>query len=87
MNCKLPYRALYCLAAPILNMTAINTAAAASATEIDIKVDAALKQFAGHVSAGHEFLNRAVGVLVFPNCISPPQIRAGGVTNPALPSR
>jgi lipid-binding SYLF domain-containing protein len=69
MNCKPPSRIFYYLLALTMTMTAINTAAAASAAEIDIKVNAALKQFAGHVSAGREFLNRAVGVLVFPSVI------------------
>ena len=43
--------------------------AAASATEINIKVDAALKRFRDKVSGGDEFLNRAQGVLVFPSVI------------------
>lgn len=43
--------------------------AAASAKEIDIKVDATLKQFRTEVNGGAEFLNSAKGVLVFPNVI------------------
>lgn len=43
--------------------------AAASATEIDIKVDSALKRFREKVSGGDEFLTKAEGVLVFPSVI------------------
>ena len=39
---------------------------AASATEIDIKVDAAMKRFKTEVQGGAAFLDRAKGVLVFP---------------------
>lgn len=39
---------------------------AASATEINIKVDAALKRFKTEVQGGEAFLNKAKGVLVFP---------------------
>lgn len=42
---------------------------AASKTEIDIKVHAALKQFRSEVSGGSEFLERAKGVLVFPEVL------------------
>ena len=42
---------------------------AASAKEIDISVDAALKQFREEISGGKEFLKNARGVLVFPNVI------------------
>ena len=41
-------------------------AAAASAEEIDTKVDGALAEFNKEVSGGTEFLNKAKGVLVFP---------------------
>lgn len=44
-------------------------AEAASATEINIKTDSALKLFRGTVSGGDEFLRRAKGVLVFPSVI------------------
>ncbi len=44
-------------------------AAAASAREIDIKVDAALDQFVDEVKGGRRFLNEAQGVLVFPDVI------------------
>ena len=46
-----------------------NSAAAASAKEIDIKVDAALKRFNKEVSSGKKFLNNSQGVLVFPSVI------------------
>ena len=42
---------------------------AASAKEIDIKVNATLKQFAKEVKGGAEFLKQANGVLVFPSVI------------------
>ncbi len=42
---------------------------AASSTEIDIKVDAALKTFAETVTGGEAFLQKAQGVLVFPEVV------------------
>jgi len=42
---------------------------ASSAEEIDIRVDAALEQFAKEVNGGGEFLKKADGVLVFPSVI------------------
>ena len=42
---------------------------AASAHEIDIKVDSALKRFRNEVSGGERFLSNARGVLVFPEVI------------------
>lgn len=42
---------------------------AASASEIDIKVDEALKRFQSEVSGGDRFLEKASGVLVFPDVI------------------
>lgn len=42
---------------------------AASAAEIDIKVDEALKRFQTEVSGGDRFLEKAKGVLVFPDVI------------------
>lgn len=42
---------------------------AASAKEIDIKVDATIKEFAKEVKGGAEFLKEANGVLVFPSVI------------------
>jgi len=44
-------------------------ATAASAQEIDIKVDGALKEFTSEVKGGAEFLNKAKGVLVFPDVV------------------
>jgi len=44
-------------------------AAAASAQEIDIKVNGALEAFKKEVTGGAEFLNKAKGYLVFPNVI------------------
>ena len=42
---------------------------AASATEIDIKVDAALERFKSEVQGGATFLQKAKGVLVFPEVV------------------
>ena len=53
----------------ILNATFIDSAAAASAKEIDIKVDATLERFGNEVSSGKAFLKNAQGVLVFPSVI------------------
>ena len=44
-------------------------ARAASAAEIDIKVDVALERFRKEVAGGAEFLGKARGVLVFPEVI------------------
>jgi len=41
----------------------------ASATEIDIGVNATLKRFKSDIAGGSEFLSRAKGVLVFPSII------------------
>lgn len=42
---------------------------AASAAEINIKVDATLKRFRNEITGGSAFLDRASGVLVFPSVI------------------
>ena len=42
---------------------------AASATEIDIKVDVALQKFTAEVSGGEAFIARSKGVLVFPEVV------------------
>jgi lipid-binding SYLF domain-containing protein len=47
----------------------VNKAAAASAKEIDIKVDDALERFYKEVSSGKRFLEEAKGILVFPSVI------------------
>lgn len=47
----------------------VELAHAASGTEINIKVDAALKLFKTEVLGGEEFLKRAKGVLVFPDIV------------------
>ena len=46
-----------------------NASHAASAKEIDIKVDAALEKFKQEVGGGETFLKKAKGVLVFPEVI------------------
>ena len=47
----------------------VRVASAASAEEIDIKVDATLAEFKQEVTGGAEFLTKAKGVLVFPDVI------------------
>ncbi len=42
---------------------------AASSTEIDIKVDASLEKFKQEVLGGEAFVNKAKGVLVFPEVV------------------
>jgi lipid-binding SYLF domain-containing protein len=46
-----------------------NSAMAASAEEIDIKVDGALTEFKQEVTGGAEFLKKAKGVLIFPSVL------------------
>ncbi len=50
-------------------VTPVNLACAASAKEIDIKVDAALEKFAKEVQGAEAFIKEAEGVLVFPGVI------------------
>jgi len=52
-----------------LTLTLPHQAMSASATEIDIRSDAALKRFKSEVQGGSEFLKKAKGVLVFPQII------------------
>lgn len=61
-------RYLLILAATALLLLPVN-AFAASATEIDINVDATLKRFRSEVPGGGKFLQKAKGVLVFPKVI------------------
>ena len=49
-----------------MTLTHVPALYAASATEIDIKVDAAIKRFKTEVQGGAIFLKKAKGVLVFP---------------------
>lgn len=55
--------------AAVLTAAIAPTALAASAQEIDIKVDAALKRFRAEVDGAEEFMNAAKGVLVFPSVL------------------
>ena len=57
------------LAIGFIPLLSAETASAASAKEIDIKVDATLKLFKEKVKGGSEFLKSANGVLVFPSVI------------------
>ena len=63
--------AISCLAAIFLVASVAKSehAHAASAQEIDIKVDAALERFEREVGGGKEFLARSEAILVFPNVI------------------
>lgn len=72
------------IVAALLVPLTLNTAPAASATEIDIKVDSALKRFREKVSGGDEFLKRAKGVLVFPSVIKAGMIIGGEYGEGAL---
>jgi lipid-binding SYLF domain-containing protein len=51
------------------NVIYLDEASAASATEINIGVDEALKRFKKEVSGGEQFLIKAEGVLVFPSVL------------------
>ena len=53
----------------ILCFSAPQEAFSASAKEIDIRVDAALKRFKKDIEGGSEFLNKAEAVLAFPRVI------------------
>jgi len=52
-----------------LLLVLVQPANAASKEEIDIKVSAAINRFQSEVQGGQEFLERAKGVLVFPEVI------------------
>lgn len=62
-------RRLFALLALSAAVGLSHNAAAASAKEIDIEVDAALEKFKKEVGGGEKFLNVADGVLVFPSVI------------------
>jgi lipid-binding SYLF domain-containing protein len=53
----------------VIHLAATTNARAASAREIDIKVDEALERFKKEVGGGARFLASAEGVLVFPSVI------------------
>jgi len=62
----------YCavlIAVTLASVTSTDIACAASAKEIDIKVDSALERFTKEVEGGEAFLKEAKGVLVFPGVI------------------
>ncbi len=60
---------LSALVAVSFGLCSVGAVQAASATEINIRVDSALKRFKKDISGGEEFLRRAKGVLVFPRVI------------------
>lgn len=53
----------------LMLVLATPAAVAATAAEIDIKVDAALERFKSEIDGGGSFLSKADGVLVFPDVI------------------
>ncbi len=53
----------------LLSLTLLQSSYAASAEEIDIRVDAAIEIFNERVKEGRKFLADAKGVLVFPNIV------------------
>lgn len=57
------------LISALLTLAGSPAALAASAQEIDIKVDAALKHFRAEVDGAEEFMQAAKGVLVFPSVL------------------
>ena len=63
------FRPLFPLAVLVLLLSLPPAGHAATAEEIDIKVDVALERFRKEVSGGEAFLQRASGVLVFPEVV------------------
>jgi lipid-binding SYLF domain-containing protein len=53
----------------LLSLASLPSTYAASAQEVDIRVDAAIQIFNERVKEGREFLAKAKGVLVFPNIV------------------
>lgn len=66
---KRGYIALTVSLLAVLSLLPAHATRAASAQEIDIEVNAALKRFEKEVGGGKEFLRSAKGVLVFPSVI------------------
>lgn len=66
---RAPKMRIAVIAVAAMLATVTGNAVAASAEEINIKVDAALDLFRKKVSGGDRFLHKAKGVLVFPNVI------------------
>jgi|SRR5690606_14143057 len=60
---------MYFLMAMLLVMIGLPNAQAKSAQEINILTDATLERFNKEVTGGQQFLNKAVGVLVFPQVL------------------
>jgi lipid-binding SYLF domain-containing protein len=63
------FSALAALCVMLLAVAGPRVALAASKTEIDIKVNASLEQFRKDVTGGAAFLEKAEGVLVFPEVL------------------
>jgi len=63
----------------LLSCTCGSAALAASAEEIDLKVDASIERFRTEVGGGAAFLQKAEGVLVFPNVVKAGFWVGGGI--------
>ena len=68
----------------IVGMTLPKDVLSASASEIDIRVDSALKRFKNEVEGGSDFLKKSKGVLVFPRVIKAGAIIGGEYGEGAL---
>lgn len=62
-------RLLWVFIAFAMNLLAPSLSLATSGTEIDIKVQATLKQFVNEVGGAEEFLKKSAGILVFPSVL------------------
>lgn len=62
-------RKLYCFLILLLLFAVSESVSAASATEIEIGVDATLERFREEINGGDKFLQKAKGVLVFPSVL------------------
>lgn len=70
MSCaRIPLTAILALVLGLAALAASPEAPAASAKEIDLRVDAALERFHEEVTGAKRFLRKAAGVLVFPRVI------------------
>ncbi len=67
-NLGTPFFAWFVMAL-CLYLSLPNSAQAASATEIDINVQATLQRFKSQIAGGEDFLKQSAGVLIFPNII------------------
>ena len=75
---------LFFISVLVLGLQLPSVAGAATATEIDAKVDAALERFVADVDGAQGYLDSAKGVLVFPKVIKAGFIIAGEAGDGAL---